>query len=195
MELILPELVSNHTFPAQYDSLGNQTSAAVSYKGLNYNAFIAILMKGMQNQQSQIDSMNVLVVTQDSINTSLENRLAVLEACINNIGLCNNNGGGNNNKISAQTVTLENVNAIILQQNLPNPFAESTQINYVLPDDVMNAKMLFYDMNGRIINEVTINERGNGTLTVYGENLEKGIYTYSLIADGKLIATKKMVKK
>ena len=27
------------------------------------------------------------------------------------------------------------------------------------------------------------------------ENLEKGIYTYSLIADGKLIATKKMVKQ
>ena len=90
---------------------------------------------------------------------------------------------------------LENLMAIVLDQNLPNPFAESTQINYVIPDDVLNAKLLFYDMSGRIINEVNIYERGNGVLTVYGENLEKGIYTYSLIADGKLIATKKMVKK
>ena len=59
----------------------------------------------------------------------------------------------------------------------------------------MNAQLLFYDMNGRIIKQVEINERGNGKLTVYGENLQKGIYTYSLIADGKLIATKKMVKQ
>ena len=189
VEQILPELVSNHTFPAQYDSLGNQTSAAINYKGLNYNAFIAILMKGMQDQQTALTN-------KDSIINNLETRLAAIEACIDNVGICNNNGGGNNNKVQhTQTVVLESVNAIILQQNLPNPFAESTQINFVIPDNVLNAKLLFYDMSGRIINEVILNERGKGTLTVYGENLEKGIYTYSLIADGKLIATKKMVKK
>lgn len=65
----------------------------------------------------------------------------------------------------------------------------------MIPADVQKATLMFSDMNGRIINEVNINERGNGTLTVYGENLQNGIYTYSLIADGKLIATKKMVKK
>ena len=40
-----------------------------------------------------------------------------------------------------------------------------------------------------------IDERGASKLTVYGENLKSGIYTYSLIADGELIATKKMVKQ
>jgi len=185
---VLPSLVKESILPAEFDSLGNQTSAAVNYKSLNYQELIPLLIAGFNEQQS-------LITNKDSIIDNLEDRLATLEACINNIGICNNNGGGNGNKISAQTVTLENTTSIVLDQNLPNPFAESTQINYVLPDDVLNAKMLFYDMNGRIINEVTINERGNGTLTVYGENLEKGIYTYSLIADGKLIATKKMVKK
>jgi hypothetical protein len=164
---------------------------------MDYSKINALLIEAIKEQQNQIDSMNVLVATQDSINADLEGRLATLEACINNIGICNNNGGGNGNgnKVSSQSVTLENLKAIVLDQNLPNPFAESTQINFVIPDDVLNAKLLFYDMSGRIINEVNINERGNGTLTVYGENLEKGIYTYSLIADGKLIATKKMVKK
>jgi len=57
------------------------------------------------------------------------------------------------------------------------------------------AQLLFYDINGRIIKQVDISERGDGKLTVYGENLQNGIYTYSLIADGKLIATKKMVKQ
>ena len=162
---------------------------------MDYARINALLIEAIKEQQNQIDSMNVLVTIQDSINTNLEDRLATLEACINNIGICNNNSGGNGNKISTQTITLENTTAIVLDQNLPNPFKESTQINYVLPGDVLNAKLLFYDMSGRIINEVNITERGNGTLTVYGENLEKGIYTYSLIADGKLIATKKMVKK
>ena len=50
-------------------------------------------------------------------------------------------------------------------------------------------------MNGCIIKQVDVTERGEGKLTVYGENLQIGIYTYSLIADGKLIATKKMVKQ
>lgn len=162
---------------------------------MDYARINALLIEAIKEQQNQIDSMNVLVANQDSINTDLEDRLTTLETCISNIGICNNNGGGNGNKISSQTITLENTTAIVLDQNLPNPFAESTQINFVIPDDVLNAKLLFYDMSGRIINEVNITERGNGTLTVYGENLEKGIYTYSLIADGKLIATKKMVKK
>ncbi len=50
-------------------------------------------------------------------------------------------------------------------------------------------------MNGRIIKQVEIDERGEGKLTIYGENLQNGIYTYSLIADGELIVTKKMVKQ
>ena len=54
---------------------------------------------------------------------------------------------------------------------------------------------MFYDLNGRIIKELIIEERGESKLTVYGENLKTGVYTYSLIADGELIATKKMVKK
>jgi len=196
VETILPELVTNSIFPAQYDNAGNQTSAAVNYKSLNYNAFIAILMKGMQEQQSVIDSLSLVTNEQDSINADLEDRLTEIENCLGNTGICNNpNGGGNGNRTSNLNVELENLNAIILDQNLPNPFAEKTTINYTIPEEVSEATLLFYDMNGRIIKQVEINERGEGQLTVYGENLKNGIYTYSLIADGELIATKKMLKQ
>jgi len=195
VELILPELVTNQVFPAQYDSLGNQTSPDVAYKALNYNAFIAILMKGMQEQQLVIDSLSLVTNEQDSINEDLENRLTEIENCLGNTGICNNPNGGSGNRTSNLNVELENLNAIILDQNLPNPFKEKTTINYSIPEEVMEATLLFYDLNGRIIKQVEITERGEGTLTVYGENLKNGIYTYSLIADGKLIATKKMVKQ
>lgn len=40
-----------------------------------------------------------------------------------------------------------------------------------------------------------VRERGNGQINVYANDLSSGIYTYSLLADGKVVATKRMVKK
>jgi hypothetical protein len=45
----------------------------------------------------------------------------------------------------------------------------------------------------KIIKAVELVDKGNGTLHVYASNLSTGIYMYSLIADGKVIDTKKMV--
>jgi hypothetical protein len=53
--------------------------------------------------------------------------------------------------------------------------------------------MIFYTNNGTILKTMQINERGAGSVTVYASNLSSGIYTYSLIADGKVADSKKMV--
>jgi len=53
---------------------------------------------------------------------------------------------------------------------------------------------LFYDSNGKLINTVSIKERGNSQLNVFANDLSTGIYTYTLVADGQIVATKKMVK-
>ncbi len=198
VELILPELVSEHTFPAQYDSLGNQTSAAINYKGLNYNAFIAILMKGMQDQQAALDD-------KDSIISNLNDRLTTLENCLSgilpllcqlsNASVQENDETTQKQLINELKVILEDNQNIVLEQNAPNPFAEQTVINYFIPEAVQQAEIIFYNLSGKMIQTVNLTEKGNGKLTVYGNDLSSGTYTYSLIADGKLIATKKMVKK
>jgi len=36
-------------------------------------------------------------------------------------------------------------------------------------------------------------ERENGSYVIYGNELEAGIYLYSIIADGKIVDTKKMI--
>ena len=90
-------------------------------------------------------------------------------------------------------INVELSNSIILNQNDPNPFAEETKITYSIPDNVQDAKIIFFDNSGHIIQTVKINERGEGQLNVYASNLTSGIYSYSLIADGKVIDTKKMV--
>lgn len=163
---------------------------------MDYSRINALLIEAIKEQDNKVDSLENLATEQDSINNDLETRLAILEQCINEANLCSQQAAKViDNSNNGQTIELSNLNAIILDQNLPNPFAENTTINYSIPEDVNEAQLLFYDMNGRIIKQVDITDRGDSKLTVYGDNLQKGIYTYSLIADGKLIATKKMVKQ
>lgn len=186
---VLPDLVKNITHPEELDSLGNVIHQSFQFEGVNYTELIPVLIAGVK----ELDSLNLY---KDDVIKALDNRLTNLEECLNKSGICLTTNQKNEDKGNeGVTIELSNLNAIVLDQNSPNPFAEKTTIKYLIPEDVMNAQLLFYDMNGRIINTVEINERGNGKLTVYGENLQKGIYTYSLIADGKLISTKKMVKQ
>ena len=96
---------------------------------------------------------------------------------------------------SALDVQLSTKNIIVLNQNVPNPFAEQTTITYYLPDNVNRAQMLFFDQSGKIIKSVELKEKGQGQLNVFANDLTNAIYTYSLIVDGVSIETKKMVKQ
>ena len=95
----------------------------------------------------------------------------------------------------AINVELSDKNNIVLNQNVPNPFAESTVITYSIPETVAKAQIHFYDGLGKLINTVDITERGAGSLNVYANDLSSGVYTYSLVADGKIVSTKRMVKQ
>lgn len=192
VEAILPDLITEVTQPAELDSLGNVVTPEINFKGLEYQQLIPILIAGFKEQQSELD-------TKDSLIDNLQSEINYIKECLLNARICEEGNRTINQNPTTETnqksIELINTNSIILDQNLPNPFAEHTIINYNIPDDVMEAKLMFYDFNGRIIKELVIEERGESKLTVYGTNLKTGVYTYSLIADGELIATKKMVKK
>jgi hypothetical protein len=68
-------------------------------------------------------------------------------------------------------------------------------INFSIPASVAKAQMHFYDGNGRLIQTLEIAERGLGAVTVFGSDLSSGTYTYTLVADGAVVATKKMMKQ
>jgi trimeric autotransporter adhesin len=95
--------------------------------------------------------------------------------------------------IQTTTVELENIQSIVLDQNVPNPFAESTVIGYFIPENIKMAQIIFTENNGRVLRTVDINASGNGMIKVYASNLSSGIYTYSLLVDGKLVESKKMI--
>lgn len=193
VETILPELVGEAVQPAVLDSLGNITTPALTYKILNYQAFAAILMKGMQEQQKNLNIKDSVINSLESNDSIQDYRLTLLENEVNEC--CNNRSMQANNNSSSIDVSLKDAQSVVLEQNLPNPFSEQTVIGYFLAADVKKAQMLFYNVQGKLIQSVDLNERGKCNLNVFAQDLSNGIYTYTLIVDDKIFETKKMVKQ
>jgi Chaperone of endosialidase len=169
VETFLPGIVKDFQNPAVYDSAGNETFASFSIKALNYIEIIPILVAAFKEQKAIIDSL-VLVIQNPTPLPKI-------------------------NPQNSQKISLSNVSSIILNQNDPNPFTESTRITFQIPDEVKDARIIFTSTTGSIINTAIINERGAGELEVYSSELSKGLYNYTLVCDGKVIASKKMVKQ
>lgn len=81
----------------------------------------------------------------------------------------------------------------VLEQNVPNPVSGSTTINYYVPVLRGNAMITISDAGGRKVWSRNIDKAGKGQFTLNRQQLEKGVYFYSLIIDGRNISTKKMI--
>jgi hypothetical protein len=178
VEQVLPELVGETYKPSRYDSASQTLYPAVTYKNLNYNALFGIMIQAMQEQQAQIQSQN--------------NRIDSLQSQLSS---CCSSSMRTQNPIANQTdVTLTNSQSVVLNQNVPNPFAEQTTITYKLPESVTKAQLLFYDATGKLIKAVDLTGRGEGQINVFANDLSNGIYSYALVVDGQIADTKRMVK-
>lgn len=48
-------------------------------------------------------------------------------------------------------------------------------------------------MNGKQIKQIELSSNGTENITINSSELEAGMYIYTLLADGKIVATKRMV--
>lgn len=85
-----------------------------------------------------------------------------------------------------------NTAAEVLSQNDPNPFSNDTRIGFNLPKGTVNAAIFIYDLQGKQVKRLDVNS-GETSVTLNGGDLQAGMYIYSLIADGKELASKKMI--
>lgn len=99
--------------------------------------------------------------------------------------------GGAVTKMS-QHAELSNTD-VVLNQNAPNPFRDQTVITYVVPETVKQAQLLVYDERGILVKRVELQERGEGSLTLQASKLRKGMYSYSIVADGRVVDTRRMM--
>ena len=107
-------------------------------------------------------------------------------------------GDGSAKKIGTRAATDieeigKNVTMLALGQNKPNPFGTSTNIEVSIPSDVQKAFIYVYDLTGKKLQQIDITARGKQTVTINASSLTDGMYLYSLIADGKVVETRRMI--
>ena len=84
-------------------------------------------------------------------------------------------------------------NKPFLYQNNPNPFNSETEIQFFLPYETSSAILNVYDLSGIQIKSYQLDKRGESSYIITANEFMPGIYLYSLIVEGKLIDTLKMV--
>ena len=143
--------------------------------GLRYAEFVVPLVKAVQELSKMNDD-------KDAAMNSLKSQIATLKAEMEELKAM---------IVSSQFSTIGS--SASLQQNTPNPFTNTTTINYTLPQKFTSAKIIITDKNGKPLKQVNLPGGGKGSLAVDGSTLFSGAYQYSLYVDGRLIETKQMV--
>jgi hypothetical protein len=137
----------------------------------------------IESQGTLIASLEEKIRDRDEKINDLEARLDILASQMEQILT------GKGNTLQRETLN----DRPWIQQNMPNPFGQDTEIGYYIPMDSHSAGILVHDMSGRIIKRIAIEQFGHGTLSLKAGTLESGTYTYELIVDGAQIDAKKMV--
>jgi hypothetical protein len=106
-------------------------------------------------------------------------------------------GGSAAKKVASRATGIEetgdNVTLLSLGQNRPNPFGTTTSIEVSIPNEVQKAFIYVYDLQGKKVDQVDIIARGKQTIQLNAAALTDGMYLYSLIADGKVVETRRMI--
>ena len=192
VEKDFPELVKEQRKPLTKDEKGNILTEEITFKAVNYTALVPMLVKGVQEQQAEIESQSSALNT---LKTELENQKKLNQELLDRMGKLEQLLLQNATPTVRQEVSIGNPASIVLNQNVPNPFAEKTLISYVIPREAKTAQIHFLNNQGASIKVVELTERGKGELLVYAEDLSTGIYTYTLVVDGNVMDSKKMLKQ
>jgi hypothetical protein len=173
--------------------------------GVEYQAIIPILVEAIKEQQTQIDALKFgktsslkIYTNEDSellkkenetlknkVN-SLESKFDLLEKTLMNI--CESGCAGLENITPKESQEID-----ILYQSIPNPTDDIAMINYYLAKNYQDAFIQISDLNGRIIEKITLNPKhGNGSIKVSLGKYAAQNYMYYLIIEEKIVDSKKM---
>ncbi len=142
---------------------------------VDYGSITPLIIKAVQELSTMNDAKDSAIQQQNIKINDLQNQINELKAMI----------------FSNQSSTI--ISSSSLQQNIPNPFNQTTAIHYTLPQQYSSAKIIVTDNNGKTLKELNLSSKGKGSLKLDAATLSSGAYQYSLYVNGRLIDTKQMV--
>ena len=80
-----------------------------------------------------------------------------------------------------------------LKQNIPNPFNVKTKIEMFIPSESSISILYLYNLQGIQIKAFDINQKGYTFTEIEASLLKPGMYLYTLVIDGRIIDTKRMI--
>lgn len=87
------------------------------------------------------------------------------------------------------------VNALCELKISPNPFKSLVDVYCSLPDNIKKASLRISKLNGQLVDNLIVKERGNYNLQINGSTWVPGYYLCSLIVDGTIVQTRKIYKE
>lgn len=163
---VFPDLVMDVVRPEALDSVGNVVEPELTFKAMNYEGLIPVLIAGFQHQQHMIDQQQ----------TTIAQMQAQMDQCCaaQNPGMAPSGEGGMKGVPSKEDVQEQR---LVIQ---PNPFTDHTTLNYYVPQA------------GKVNISVSTSD-GKLLGTLREEQAEAGAYTYewntSKLASGTYFCT------
>jgi len=172
VEEVVPEAVQSAVYPAQFDSLGNETSAAFPLKAIDYNKLIPLLIGAVKELSEQNVQMQEQVA-------AVQQQLAACCASPNDDGTRSTTGSAVDE--GAITPAQERLLRIA-----PNPFTDRTTLFCTL-ERAGRMQLLANSADGRSLLVLSEGQREAGEFQYEWstENLAPGGYYITLLLDGE----------
>jgi hypothetical protein len=175
VQKVLPEVVKDPANELRYDEQGalipNDPNTPL---GVYYSDIIPVLIRAVQEQQAVIDNNTTEISDLKARVAELETRLAAP---------------------AENTATPAQYEDILLEQNNPNPFSESTSIMYFIPASVAGTvEIVVADAGGsKVLQRHPAAVNTPQQITISARGLDTGVYVYGVSVNGRIVQSKKMM--
>ena len=174
-------------------------SSNITHIGPVAQDFYAAFKVGDDTTISTIDPAGIALLglqalkkENDDLKSEIDELKTVVQTLQKSYESCNPCAAGSSSTPNNPQQTA-NLSSASLLQNIPNPFQNTTTINYVLPKQFSSAKIIITDKNGSVLKQLNLTGNSKGSINVNTSTLASGAYQYTLYVDGKMMDSKQMV--
>lgn len=182
LKTVYPNLVRS------MDVIDEQTEQTEAIKSINYIGLIPVLIAGIQDQQQLIEEKTKVTDQLKEQILDQQQQIDELRIIVENLLEDKKDEDSPSN-----SYILPLQQKATLSQNQPNPFHQNTVVQFFVPENIQDAKIQITALDGQVLGKLNISETGQGQLTIKAGTYPAGIYFYSLVLDGQVFGTKRMV--